>query len=95
VSVCNTGDVCAEEVVQLYVGFPGRDVERPKKLLRGFQRVALAPGETKTVRFEVPLAQLGWWSAARAAFVLESGVHTVYAGGSSRDGDLLRAEVNL
>ena len=95
VSVTNTGAVEAEEVVQLYVGFPGVAVERPKKLLRGFQRVRLAPGQTKTVHFEVPFTELGWWNAARGCFVLESGAHRIFVGGSSRERDLLTADVAL
>lgn len=95
VSVSNTGAVAADEVVQLYVGFPGRDVERPRKLLRGFKRVALAPQETRTVHFDVPISQLRWWNEAAGGWVLETGAHTFHAGGSSRDADLIRTAVRL
>jgi beta-glucosidase len=95
VSVVNCGDVAADEVVQLYVGFPGRDVERPRKLLRGFKRVTLRPQETQTVRFEVPVSGLGWWNELASSWVLEHGVHTVHAGGSSRDEDLLVTQLGL
>lgn len=95
VSVLNSGDVTADEVVQLYIGFPGRAVDRPNKLLRGFKRVTLAPQETRTVHFEVPLSQLGWWNEATACWVLEAGAHTVHAGGSSLDSSLLVTEVSL
>ena len=49
VDVTNTGARAGEEVVQLYVAFDGSSVDRPVKLLRGFKKVSLAPGETKTV----------------------------------------------
>jgi beta-glucosidase len=95
VSVVNCGDVAADEIVQLYVGFPGRDVERPRKLLRGFKRLSLKPNETQTVRFEIPVSGLGWWNELAADWVLEHGIHTVHAGGSSRDADLLLTELAL
>ncbi len=52
VSVRNAGPVAGEEVVQLYLATPGR-AQAPVRSLKGFQRVTLAPGETRTVRFEL------------------------------------------
>ncbi|MDO8434086.1 MAG: glycoside hydrolase family 3 C-terminal domain-containing protein [Candidatus Binatus sp.] len=95
VSVINLGEVAADEIVQIYVGFPGRMVDRPKKLLRGFKRVSLIPGETATLRFEVPLDSLRWYDASAKSWRLEPGTHTIYAGSSSRDDDLLRREITL
>lgn len=95
VSVRNDGTCAAAEVAQLYVGFPGKAVERPRKLLRGFQRVMLQPGETRTLRFRVELAGLGWWNEASGGFTLEPGVHHIYAGGSSSDSALLSAAITL
>lgn len=95
VSVTNTGAVTAEDVVQLYVGAPGRAVERWRKQLKGFERVRLAPGETRTVRFDVPLSALCWWNEAAKGWAFEPGVYVIYAGGSSRDQDLVRAEISL
>ncbi|HXW83956.1 MAG TPA: glycoside hydrolase family 3 C-terminal domain-containing protein, partial [Candidatus Binataceae bacterium] len=95
VSVTNRGAVAADEVAQVYVGFPGKVVDRPKKLLRGFERLTLKPAETRTVRLEVPLDSLCWYDATTRSWKLESGAHTVYAGGSSRDRDLVRAAISL
>ncbi len=95
VSVRNDGAVPADEIVQLYVHFPGRAVERPVKLLRGFERVPLAPGETKTVRFHVPEAGLTYWCETSGCWVLERGEHGVSAGGSSRTDDLLHRTVTV
>ena len=50
-----------EEVAQLYVGFPSSKVDRPVKLLRGFERVPLAPGETKRVTFTVAAKDLAYY----------------------------------
>ena len=60
VDVTNTGTRAGAEVAELYVGFPNSAVDRPVKLLRGFEKVRLQPGETRTVRFEVPLASLAY-----------------------------------
>jgi beta-glucosidase len=95
VSVCNLSSIAADEVVQIYCGFPNRAVERPKKLLRGFTRISLKPGEIKNVRVEIPLDSLRWYDASARCWRLEPGPHTIYAGGSSRDDDLLRHEILL
>lgn len=95
VSVSNTGAMSADEIVQIYVGFPGRVVERPGKLLRGFKRVTLAPRETRTVHFEIPVSQLGWWNEAASSWTLEAGSHTIQAGGSSLASSLLVTTVSL
>ena len=93
VSLTNIGAVSATEVTQLYMGFPGLTVERPLKLLRGFERVALKPNETKTVEFFIPDADLAYWSESSRSWVVEPGTHTVLVGGSSVDDDLLKASV--
>jgi beta-glucosidase len=85
VSVANTGDVAGEEVAFVFVAPPGRAVERPGKLLKAFGRLALAPGETRTLSRTIPLETLGWWNAAAHGFVLEPGEHRVLAGPSSAD----------
>jgi beta-glucosidase len=95
VSVTNVGEVAAEEVVQFYVAAPGVAAERPKKLLKGFARVALEPGQTKTVRQTIALRDLMWWSPARRDWVLETGTHHILAGPSSRDEELLSVALEL
>ena len=54
VDVTNTGDLAGDEVVQLYVSSPKVDVPVPIRSLKGFKRIHLRSGETKTVRFAVP-----------------------------------------
>jgi beta-glucosidase len=95
VAVRNDGSVAATEVVQAYVGFPGRDAERPRKLLRAFARVELAPGETRVVRLSIPLDDLRWYDPHTRGWRLEAGDHVVSVGGSSRDAELLHATVRL
>jgi beta-glucosidase len=95
VSVANTGEVEADEIVQLYVGFPVRTVDRPKKLLRGFERLRLKPGGMRTVRFSVPIESLRYYDPAARVWRIEPGEHVVCVGGSSRDQDLIRRIVAL
>ncbi len=95
VSVRNRGDRRADEVVQLYVGFPGTVVPRPGKLLRGFRRVTLEPGETRTLRFAVPHEALRYWCPTSRSWQLEPGEHRVYAGGSSASDALLEGRIRL
>jgi beta-glucosidase len=93
VEVSNTGTRAGEEVVQLYVGAPDSAVDRPTKLLRGFQRVYLKPGEKRRLSIQVPLQALAWYNPEKALWELEKTRYVVYVGSSSRGEDLLTAEV--
>ncbi len=62
VDVTNTGEMAGDEVVQIYTRTDGASVTRPVKELRAFKRVELAPGETKTVVFTVPVAQMNYYN---------------------------------
>jgi len=95
VSICNRGSQVAEEVAQLYIGFPGLAVPRPKKLLRGFTRVKIQPGETQTVRFKVAYSDLYFWCKHSQDWQLEHGPYQVMVGGSSNEADSLSATVVL
>ncbi len=83
VNVANVGERAGDEVVQLYVGYPKPAVPRPIKDLKGFARLALAPGETRTVDFTLDAAQLAWW--AGTGWAVELGVVRVLIGSSSED----------
>jgi beta-glucosidase len=82
VRVTNTGGVAGDEVAQLYVRQDVSSVETPGRALKGFMRVHLAAGETKTVRFEVPQSELALWNAEHT-WVTEAGAYTVWVGDSS------------
>jgi beta-glucosidase len=88
VDVTNTGPRSGDEVVQLYVRYPESKVPRPLKQLRGFQRVSLAPGETRTVTLPLAASDLGYWDPARHTWVVEPGPVQLMVGRSSADGDL-------
>ena len=85
VDVTNTGDLAGKEVVQLYVGDKESEVFRPVRELKGFEKVALNPGETKTVSFTLDKRSFAYWNAAIHDWYVESGDFTIEIGRSSRD----------
>jgi beta-glucosidase len=82
VDVTNTGGRAGDEVVQLYVHDRVVSVTRPVKELRGFERVSLAPGEKKTVRFTLGPEALRF-TDENMARVVEPGLFDVMLGTSS------------
>lgn len=85
VDVTNTGARDGDEVVQLYVQHPRSSVERPVQELKGFVRVPLRAGETRTVRLALPADELRYWDAAADRWVLEPGPVRIRVGASSAD----------
>ena len=86
VSLKNTGKRTATEVAQLYVQDCVGSVVRPVKELKGFQRVELAPGETKTVTFELPVEELAFWNIDME-YVVEPGDFRLWVAGDSDSGN--------
>jgi beta-glucosidase len=82
--VRNTGETPGDEVVQLYVRDDVSSVTTYVKTLRGFERVHLAPGEERTVRFTLAPRDLGLWNEENR-FVVEPGTFTLMIGSSSED----------
>jgi beta-glucosidase len=82
--VTNTGERAGNEVVQLYVRDDVASVARPDRLLVGFARVPLAPGETKAVSFEVHPSRLASYDP-EMRFVVEPGDFTFSVGASALD----------
>jgi len=85
VDVTNTGARAGDEVVQLYVRHEGSSVERPKQDLRGYSRVPLQPGETKTVTMRFDAKSLAYWNAAKHQWVVEAEPIRLRVGASSAD----------
>jgi beta-glucosidase len=88
VDVTNSGPRSGDEVVQLYVRYPESKVERPLKQLRGFERVTLTPGETRTVTLRLAAEDVAYWSVARHAWAVEPGPLELMVGRSSAEADL-------
>lgn len=95
VRLTNTGPVTGDEVVQLYVGLRHSAVERPRRLLRGFTRISLTPGETRTVTLSCAADELRWYNPEAGAWELEAMPYELFIGTSSRDEDLLEGSVVL
>jgi beta-glucosidase len=85
VDVKNTSRRAGEEVVQLYTRELKPSVTRPVRELRGFQRVAVPPGETKTLAFTVPAEKLAFYDEKQHRFVVEPGKYEIQVGASSAD----------
>ena len=85
VDLSNTGSRAGDEVVQLYVQHGGSRVARPIQDLRGFRRVTLAPGETRTVEFPLAASSLAYWSPATHGWVVEAEPVRLRVGASSAD----------
>ena len=85
VMVKNTGKVVGDEVVQVYTGYVKSRVERPVRELRGFQRVSLSPGESKSVHLSIPLDRLAYYDVPNHRWVVEPGEVVVSIGNSSRN----------
>jgi beta-glucosidase len=79
--ITNTGDVFGHEVPQLYVGIP----KSPVRQLRGFERLALEPGESKIVTFLLTRRDLSIWDVVVQQWRLQEGAYPIYVGASSRD----------
>ena len=85
VDITNSGKRAGDEVPQLYVHQEKSNVKRPTKELRGFQRITLQPGETKSVSFTLPAAKLAFWDEKTHGFLVEPGAYDVMVGASSDD----------
>ncbi len=84
-TVTNTGSVKGDEVVQLYAGYAQSSVPRAVRELKGFQRVSLAPGQSKTVHLALDRNAVAFYDVAKHGWVVEAGDVTVWVGDSSRD----------
>jgi beta-glucosidase len=81
--VTNTGSRAGDEVVQLYVHQKAGSDSRPKRLLKGFERVTLQPGETKTVTFRLGPDELGYWSTSAGKWLQDTEPFDVWVGADS------------
>ena len=85
VDVTNTGKMMGKEVVQLYIHDVASSLERPLKELKGFQKVALKEGETKSVVFKIGIEDLSFYDSMKKLWTAEAGEFEVMVGSSSRD----------
>ena len=83
--VTNIGERSGDEVVQLYVKHLNSAVERPLQELKGFRRISLHPGETKTVTLPLAARELAYWNIDEQRFVVEHDTVQIRIGRSSAD----------
>ena len=92
IDIKNIGERDGTEVVQLYIRDDYSSVTRPVKELKGFRRVFLKAGESKTVKFEITPEMLAFYDL-NMNFVVEPGAFTIMIGSSSRDEDLRKIKL--
>jgi beta-glucosidase len=91
VTVSNTGNRAGAEVVQMYIRDVQGSISRPLKELKGFQKIVLAPGESKEVRFTIDVELLKFYNAD-LDYVFEAGEFQVFIGTNARDGEMVGFE---
>jgi beta-glucosidase len=84
-TVSNTGKVKGKEVIQLYVADTESSVQRPIKELKAFDKIELAPGESKEVSFTLNKRDFSYYSKVYDRWLAESGKFEILVGSSSRD----------
>ncbi|MFD7053505.1 glycoside hydrolase family 3 C-terminal domain-containing protein [Streptomyces mirabilis] len=89
-TVGNTGDVTADEVVQLYTRVMEPSVPRPRRELAAHRRLTLAPGEVREIAFRVPMSAFAFWDVAQGRRRVAPGLHEILVGASSEDIRLTR-----
>ncbi|WPR71134.1 glycoside hydrolase family 3 C-terminal domain-containing protein [Flavobacterium sp. NG2] len=94
VQVTNTGKVDGDEVVQLYIRDLNSANEAPAKALKGFERIHLKKGETKTVQLSVPYQAFSYYNVARQRFEVKNGSFEILVGNSS-DNLLVKETIQL
>lgn len=84
-TVTNTGSVYGEEIVQLYIEKESSQIFRAQKELKGFEKVSLAPGESKQINFELTNRDFSFYSIKNKEWMIEQGNYGILIGSSSRD----------
>ena len=95
IKVTNTGIRDGEEAIQVYIGIENSQIERQKKLLKGFEKVAIPASATKDVVISIPLEELCYYNTAQKQWVLESGIYNVMVGPSADERTLLKTTIEL
>ena len=95
VDLKNAGQVAGAEVVQVYAGIKQSAVDRQKKLLKGFEKVYLEPGQSATVSISVALDELRYFSNEQRKWIFEPGTYQFYVGSCSDEAALQVKELEL
>ena len=82
-TITNSGDRVGDEVVQLYIHQRAGRASRPVRLLQGFQRVTLAPGESRKISFSLDESNIRYWNSVERKWVIDPGVFDAWVGNSA------------
>jgi beta-glucosidase len=86
VTVTNDGPVAGKEIVQLYVGAPGKELDKPEEELRAFAKTGLLkPGASQTLTFTLSAGDLASFDGTSESWITEAGAYTLKVGASSLD----------
>ena len=85
INIQNIGQVKGKEIVQCYVGVKTSSIDRPIKVLKGFQKIELDPNVSKQIIFNLSERDLAYWSIENSCWTLEPAEYIVYIGSSSED----------
>ena len=83
-TVTNTGARAGDEVVQLYIHQRAGRASRPVRIMQGFQRLTLAPGESRQVSFTLDESNVRYCSEAERGWVIDPGTFDLWIGNSSQ-----------
>ena len=82
--VTNTGARAGDEVVQLYIHQRAGRASRPVRLLQGFRRLTLAPGESRKIEFTLDESNIRYWNSAQRGWVIDPGTFDIWVGNSAK-----------
>ncbi len=85
VDVVNTGKFAGKEIIQIYIGKPDSEYPQPKKVLRKYQKVSLAVGQTKTILFELQGRDFATFIPQADRFLTEAGNYQIFVAASVAD----------
>ncbi len=88
IDVTNTGTISADEVVQLYIHQRFGTSARPVRELKGFRRITLTPGETRTISFQLGPDELKYWSSVTRDWVQDETIFDIGIGKDSGEVEL-------
>jgi beta-glucosidase len=94
-TITNVGPVDGSEVPQLYLGLPA-EAQEPPKILRGFERVYLAAGESKQVTLVLTQKDISYWNVVTQKWTAAPGTYTVWISTSANNADVkLQSSFNV
>ena len=93
--VSNTGKVNGEEIIQVYISAINSMVERAPKELKAFTRTAVAAGETRTVKLDIPVTDIAYYDENAKDFIVEPIEYEVFAGRHSLDDRALKSRFRI